>query len=339
LTLSDSPSTAAVARLSTISVRDVWKHEAHDFTPWILSNADRLGEALGINLELTEAEHSVGKFSLDLIGLDLDTGARVIIENQLEPTDHNHLGQILTYAGGTSPSVIVWVATEFREEHRSALNWLNENTGEEIGFYAVKVSAVRIDDSRPAALFDVVVRPNNWEKRVRKVSSTTTSGPISERYIRFWDQFYAAVATRQPGWSSLMKRAQNSSSWVTYSSGVTGAWFGVSFAGSYGERSLCTGAKALRSELYFGSPDGALNDARYQALVDRREELESHFGGPLSFEPLPERKSSRVAFYVEGATDQEDRWQEFADLFIDSQLRLRKAVEAMGGLQSIFNET
>jgi len=97
-----------VGRLMHVELRDVWPHEAHSFTPWVLENADRLSEALGMDLEIEAAEHSVGNFQLDLIGTDLDSGQRVIIENQLESTDHKHLGQILTYAGGTDPKIIIW---------------------------------------------------------------------------------------------------------------------------------------------------------------------------------------------------------------------------------------
>src|SRR5215218_6471589 len=117
-----------LSRIAKIPVREVWARQAHYFTQWLLENADVLSDLLGMDLELMAAEHRVGGFALDLIGKDLQTGDTVIVENQLEVTDHGHLGQLLTYAGGTDPATIVWCAPTFRDEHRAALDWLNDHT-------------------------------------------------------------------------------------------------------------------------------------------------------------------------------------------------------------------
>src|SRR5699024_2637582 len=154
-------------RLEVLRIRDVWANEASNFTPWLLDNADVLSEALGMDLALDVAEHPVGDFSLDLTGTDRRNGESVIIENQLEESDHKHLGQIMTYAGGTEATNIVWVATRFREEHRAALEWLNERTDERTRFFAVTIELVRIGDSMPAPRLTLVVRPNDWGKQVR----------------------------------------------------------------------------------------------------------------------------------------------------------------------------
>jgi hypothetical protein len=123
-----------VGKLEQIDPRSVWLHEAHDFTPWLLGNADRLADALGIDTELEAAAHPVGGYSLDLVGRDTTHDAVLIVENQLARTDHSHPGQVLTYAAGTAASTVVWIATAFREEHRQALDWLNENMGEDVHF-------------------------------------------------------------------------------------------------------------------------------------------------------------------------------------------------------------
>ena len=136
-----------LGRLEHVDPRSVWVHEAHDFTPWLLANADRLSEALGIDLELEAAEHAVGGYSLDLVGRDITNDAVLIVENQLATTDHSHLGQVLTYAAGTGASTIVWIATAFREEHRQALDWLNESTGDEAHFFGIELQLVKIGDS------------------------------------------------------------------------------------------------------------------------------------------------------------------------------------------------
>ena len=156
-----------IGRLKAVPAREVWRHEALDFTPWLLDNADVLSEVIGLDLELDTAEHAVGDFSLDLIGRDRISGDLVIVENQLEQSDHTHLGQIMTYAGGTDAAHVVWVAPSFRPEHRRALEWLNERTDEATRFFAVEVKAVRIGDSPYAPLLSLAVQPNDWGKQVR----------------------------------------------------------------------------------------------------------------------------------------------------------------------------
>ena len=327
-----------VGRLEQVDLRQVWSHEAHSFTPWVLANADRLSEALGINLELHEAEHSVGSFSLDLIGTDLDTGNRVIIENQLEVTDHTHLGQIMTYAGGTHPSTVIWISKKFRDEHISALQWLNEHTDEDISFYGVQVSAVKIGDSLPAALFDVVARPNTWEKKVR---SATNQGPLTatqELYVRFWGEFMQQQNNLYPEWSSLMKQQEIKRSWVTFSSGLSGAWFSVSFGGSVGQRTQYLGEKVLRSELYFGGPNSDLNTARFEALLELKGEIEKIFGKPLDFESLPDRSACRIAIYRPGVISDETNWPEYIRWYLDTQTKLRDALDGVGGLERLLSK-
>ena len=164
--------TDTLGRLEPVSPREVWPSEAYDFTPWLLANAQTLSQAVGMDLNLEAAEHPIGGFSLDLIGVDTATGDSVIVENQLETSDHSHLGQILTYAGGTDPVNVLWLATSFREEHRAALEWLNERTDERTRFFAVRVQVVRIWTSLPAPLFTLVVQPNDWGKRVRANAGT-----------------------------------------------------------------------------------------------------------------------------------------------------------------------
>ena len=142
-----------LGRLTRIDARSVWQHEALDFTPWVRANIDTLSEALGMELELPETEVPVGNFSCDVVAQEVGTGHRVIIENQLEPTDHSHLGQLLTYAAGLNARGVVWIAPQYRAEHRQAIGWLNANTGEDLVFFGVEVELLQIGDSPYAPHF------------------------------------------------------------------------------------------------------------------------------------------------------------------------------------------
>lgn len=155
---------SGLGRIERGDLRDAWPHEASDFTPWLAEHISELGDALSLELELQNQEAPVGSFSLDLLARVSGTDHTAIIENQLEPTNHDHLGKLLTYAGGYDANVIIWVAKDFRDEHRQALDWLNQRTDDDTGFFGVVVEVWRIDGSRPAPHFNVVAAPNEWRR-------------------------------------------------------------------------------------------------------------------------------------------------------------------------------
>ncbi len=189
-----------LGRLRKVEVRTVWESEARDFTPWLLDHHDHLAEALGIDLDIERSEHPVGNFSLDLVGRDLTNDAVLIVENQLGGTDHNHLGQILTYAAGTGASSIVWIATSFREEHRQAIDWLNEQTQENVRFFGIELQVVQIGESLPAPLFKLVAQPNDWQKQVRSATGTRIGSRVA-LYRSFWTAYLKLLtdSLRLPG--------------------------------------------------------------------------------------------------------------------------------------------
>ena len=193
-----------LSRLVDCPVREAWAHEAHHFTVWLSQNLDRLSHVLGITLELDAVEVPIGTFYADIIArnVDAEEGAdRVLIENQLEPSDHRHLGQIMTYLAGAKVSTVVWVAETFREEHLSAIQWLNDNTSTGFSFFAIKLRAVRIGDSPIAPLLDVVAKPNDWERQVKAAATTPRNGLSVEgqqngAFWRGYLQTYPADAER-----------------------------------------------------------------------------------------------------------------------------------------------
>ena len=155
---------ADLARIQRVSLQEAWPHEAHNFTPWLAENLDELGDALGVALELQGQEVPVGAKFLDIFAIDGGDGCPVIIENQLYPTDDNHLGRLLIYAAGKDAKMVIWVAREILDEHRQVLDWLNQRTDGNTQFYGVAVELWKIDDSRPAPYFKVVATPNDWGK-------------------------------------------------------------------------------------------------------------------------------------------------------------------------------
>lgn len=314
--------------IEPVQPRAVWASEARDFTPWLLSNAERLGRALGIELELHAAEHPVGGYSLDLIGQDLTNDAVLMVENQLEPTDHAHLGQVMTYAAGTGASTIVWIATAFRDEHRQALDWLNEQTGEDIHFFGVVLSLVRIGASAPAPLFEVVAKPNDWQKRVRSSTRTGSSTTRNEKYRAFWAEYLNRQATEHGAWGR--RGTPQPANWMSFGGPFPGTQINPSFA--QGRR--------LRHELYIDRGDSEANTALFEFLLQRREILETAYGLPLDFDPIDGKRACRIATYRnDGEIQEEDQWTAYLDWFLDEGERLRRALTTVAHDVRTFDAT
>ena len=177
--------------IKKIDLRDVWSSEASDFTPWLAKdeNIALLGEAIGLELEVESQEKNVGPFRADILARDLTSNHYVLIENQLEQTNHNHLGQIMTYAAGLDAFSIIWIAKSFTEEHRAALDWLNRITEENINFFGIEIEVIQIGDSLPAPQFKVVAKPNDWSKSVRSSASTGELTDTKLKQQQYWTEF------------------------------------------------------------------------------------------------------------------------------------------------------
>jgi hypothetical protein len=320
------PPIVSLTRMKPVLITNVWPSEAHHFTPWLLENARLLSEVLGIDVELEAREYRVGKFSLDIIGREVSSDTPVIVENQFGATDHGHLGQILTYAGGTKPSTIIWIAEQFREEHRAALDWLNAHTEPGIRFFGIRLAAVTLEGA-PAGLIapslELVVKPNDWEKVASALATAAASGtsPTQELYREFWS--LVQPQAKQRGWTNATAPAQN---WWNMPAGITGVSWGLSYA-QFG----------CRSELYFGDPDPEVNQARFSVLGKHAANLRAAFGnGELIFDELPGKKGCRLETRLMGPkiSDRAD-WPKVANWMIDSQERLRNAVSAVGGIPPV----
>jgi len=175
-------------RLVDLPLREAWKHEAHEFTPWLAHNIDHLSEVIGVPLELTGTEVAVETFSADILARNPMDDSIVLIENQLETTDHTHLGQIMTYVAGLEAQTVIWIAPSFREPHLSAIRWLNEHTADGFSFFAIKARVVRIGDSPFAPIFEVVEKPNDWEREIKQ-KATGDGAAYYDIKEKFWQDF------------------------------------------------------------------------------------------------------------------------------------------------------
>ena len=272
--------------LQKVPLRAIWQHEANDFTPWLAENIEVLGDALGLVLELTDKEASVGDFSLDLLAKDLVSLRTVIIENQLSQTDHDHLGKLLTYAAGFDASTVIWLSEEVRDEHRQALEWLNQKTDINTQFFGVVVEILKIDDSMPAFNFKPVVFPNEWQKSERQKVSANTSQKL-EKYRGYFQVLIDELRESHgfPGAGSVKAKNHNRQ---YFAAGISGVYYRAGFAGG-----------RVSASVYMGGEDKSLFDN----LEKRAAAISSKFGRELEWERLDEKKRSTVSVYRDGSVE------------------------------------
>ena len=181
------------SELLEVPLREVWGHEANEFTPWLVANMNRLSQAIGIPIEPDATEVAVEQFSADVVAHNQSDGSRILIENQLEGSDHKHLGQVLTYLAGVRAQTVIWIAREFDEPHRSAIRWLNDHTTEPFAFFAVRIRVVRIENSPIVPIFEVLEQPSSWERDIREKAEAESE------LTRFRREFWAFCVQAHPG--------------------------------------------------------------------------------------------------------------------------------------------
>jgi hypothetical protein len=192
--------------LDDVALTDAWAHEARDFTPWLAANLERLGKSLGLALELSDTEVAVESFYADILARDLNDGSLVLIENQFQQSDHTHLGQILTYLAGLQARKVVWIAPKFREPHLSAIRWLNEHTEDTFSFFAVELRVIRIGGSPMVPLFDVIERPNGWDRRLQLAAKQTRQSTEIGTFRRaFWNHYELKAGLQETNYGGNTK--------------------------------------------------------------------------------------------------------------------------------------
>ena len=280
-----------LSRLEEVELREIWPDEAQDFTPWLAKeeNLAFLGETLSMELEFEGQEISVGDFRADILCRNTADGSRVLIENQFEKTDHKHLGQILTYTAGLDIHTVIWIAEEFREEHRAALDRLNEITDEHYQCFGIEIKVWQIGDSvcARAPQFEIVSSPNDWSRTVNRDTQRAVRDDLSETQLmqkKYWEEFVEHLRVHK---SSLLPPRPNSRSWMTFSIGRSNfnmtAWLGIQ-------------GRNISIRIQIGGPNAT---TYFHLLKEQQAEIEKEFGEPLEWDELPEHERSRISLRKE----------------------------------------
>ena len=251
-----------LAKLQKIDLRDIWSIEP-DFTNWLAQkeNLDLLSEEIGVDIKLIKTEANVGLFKVDILGEEESSGRKIIIENQLEDTNHDHLGKIITYASGYDAEIIIWVVRDVREEHQRAIEWLNEHTDEKTGYFLIKIELWQIEGSNPAPKFDVLVSPNEWAKAIK---ASPAGGELSDTKLQqldFWTKFKGSVRAKDTNIRLQTPRPQH--------------WYDVSMGSSEAHVALTINSREnlLGCEIYISK-----NKELFNFLQERKEEIEKEIG-------------------------------------------------------------
>lgn len=290
-------------------LRTVWEHEASDFTPWLAEeeNISLLADALGLEITVEEKESDVGDFHVDILAVETGTNRKIIIENQLEDTNHDHLGKLITYAAGKSAEIIIWLVKHAREEHRAAIEWLNNNTNEAIGFFLCEIKLYRIGESAPAVKFEIVEKPNDWTKELRK-TELVNDNQLQRR--DYWVAFQEYAFQKKSFAKNFKRRKPTTDNWFDFGIGSSACIIRISQVRKH---------KNLIAEIYIHN-----NKELFRTLLDNKETIESESGLNFDWRELPDKKASRVLIIKQVSFDDKAAWHEQFDWLIDVMIKLKK---------------
>jgi len=296
--------TTKLGSLKKVELRNYWKHEALDFTRWLAldENINLLNEELGLSLIEVRAEESIGKFNVDLVAKDEFSGAKVIIENQLEQTDHKHLGQILTYASGFDASIIIWIVKDAREEHQKAMEWLNSNTSSDLSFFLIRMELWQIGESPYAPKFHILTQPNNWAKVLKENSSSNTELTDTKlAQLQFWEDFIEFSSDKST--SIRLSRKPRAQHWYDISFGSSNAH--INYTINTRENLVTTSIYIPNStELYF-------------TFFENKDKIENELGFQLEWNQLEGRMASRITISKDADINDESSWSSYYDWLLE----------------------
>ena len=291
-------------------LRNIWPHEALDFTPWLAEedNLALLANAVGLEITINETESSVGDFNVDIYATETGTDRKIIIENQLEDTNHDHLGKLITYASGKSADIVIWVVKRAREEHQSAIEWLNNHTDENIAFFLVEIKLYQIGSSDIAVKFEVVEKPNDWTKQIKR--NTSNSPTLQARYD-YWVAFNDYVFQNNTFSKQFNKRKASTDHWMTMSVGSSACHISIN---------QIRKDNLIVVEWYISD-----NKELFHKFYSHKKEIETEMNMKLDWRELPNKKASRILITHSANFEDKDNWSEQFDWIMDIALKMKKA--------------
>lgn len=282
--------------LRKIRLREVWEREDTHFTNWLSKeeNISILLDEIGVSAENIKTEDSAGRFNCDITADEVETGKKIIIENQLEKTDHSHLGQLLTYASSFDASIIVWVVSDAREEHKQAIEWFNKHMSENISFFLVNIEVWQIGDSKPAPKFNIIIEPNDWAKiTLNKNSASKELTETKLNQLKFWERLND-YSENNPN-SLRITRKPRPQHWYSTSVGIRHV--GISFLYNTRTSSVAVDIYIVKQEIF-------------DKLYSHKEYFESLCDGiDIDWKALPEKKASRILTYLDCDLTDESLWE------------------------------
>lgn len=301
---------STLGKLKTIDLRAGWPHEAYDFTQWLAlpENMQELSDEIGLSLGDIQTEVRIGGYKVDMVAVDEDTDKKVIIENQLEYTDHKHLGQIITYAAGYNASLVIWIVKDVREEHKKAIEWLNNATHSDLGFFLIKMELWQIEDSPFAPKFNIVVEPNDWAKSIAdNQPATKRLTETKGMQLGFWSKFKEFIDEKHPQIRAGRKpRAQH--------------WYNISFGTSEAHIMLTINSKdaTVGCGIYISnSPE------LYKRFHDNKDTIEAETGA-LQWMELEGKNASRIKLNHPCEPDDEEKWPELFEWLSSKTINFQK---------------
>ncbi len=291
-------------------LRTIWKDEANNFTPWLAKedNIALLGDKLGIEIEVEEIESPVGPFSVDIFAREAGTGRKIIIENQLEDTNHTHLGQIVTYAAGKNAQIVIWIVKNAREEHQAAIEWLNNHTDDEIGFFLCEIKLYQIDNSPVAPFFNIIEQPNEWSKEAkRSVESLTPAGQFN---LEYWTEFGNFCKQEKEFLHFFKKeRKPGKNNWLDFGLGSKSVHLMVKISS----------LEDLAAVYVYISDDKDV----FKKLLEHKEEIEGSLHMVLDWQEKPNYKASTIGLEKSFSIKNQDQWPMQFQWIINSLIALK----------------
>lgn len=300
-------------KLQQVDLRNGWAHEALNFTTWLIKdeNLSKLADEIGIEITPIDAEVKTGRYSVDILAEEEGTGNKVVIENQLESTDHDHLGKIITYASGLDATYIVWIVKNANEEHRQALEWLNENTGNQLNFFLLRLELWKIDNSLPAVKLNTIVKPNEWTKTIRERSKSEELTETRLMQLDFWKQFKAYCNEQYSHFATQKALPRN---WYTIRIGKSDCKISLT---------INTRDNEIGCDLY-------IRDSKelFDSLYKRKDEIEDSISHDLQWQRLDEKKASRIKLSRSVDIYDEENWSEYHKWLYDQAVKFKQVFGA-----------